>query len=124
MGAFNRAIARLPERHRLALRWFGAQMGVEHRWPDPLPNGTLLVTKAKGIYKPSWTKYALSIRQSLRSPYPDPEPEMHADGAWSYAYYQDKADPIDRDSQYTNMGLLECIQDCVPVSVIRQVKKK
>jgi hypothetical protein len=99
-------------------------MGYEQGWPGTLPDGTLLVTKAKGIYKPSWTKYALSIRQSLGGPYPDHEPEMKADGTWSYVYHQENRDPTERDSEYTNIGLLECIKDSVPVGVIYQVKKK
>lgn len=124
MTAFDNAIDRLPERHKLALRWFAERMGTEHGWPCPLPDGILLATKAKGIYKPSWTKYALSIRQNLGGPYPDHEPETHADGSWSYVYYQENVDPTERDSEYTNIGLLECLQDGVPVGVIRQVKKK
>lgn len=72
-------IARLPERHRIALEWFATRAGTEHPWPNPLPNGTLLASKAKGIFKPRWTKYALSVRQSLGGPYPDREPVRRPD---------------------------------------------
>jgi len=43
-------------------------------WPRPLvgPWGNiLLASKSKGIYKPSWSRYAISVRPSLGSAYPD-----------------------------------------------------
>jgi putative restriction endonuclease len=75
-------LARLPERHRLALQWFVANHEKEVPWPAPLENATKLASKAKGIYKPEWSEYALSIRQSLNSPYPDREPVIRPDGTW------------------------------------------
>jgi len=124
MKQFDDVIARLPERHKAVLRWFLEKAGSEQPWPGALPDGTLLVSKAKGIYKPSWTKYALSIRQSMGGLYPDHEPEVHADGMWSYVYFQENINPLERDSEYTNVGIVECINDNVPVGVILQVKKK
>jgi len=93
-------------------------------WPAPLHDGTLLVSKAKGIYKPSWTKYALSVRQSLDGPYADREPVTREDGSWSYLYFQENPDPNRRDAEYTNLGLMECHNDQVPVGVIRQIRRK
>jgi putative restriction endonuclease len=67
-------LERVPSRHRVALQWFIDNAGKEVPWPNPsLPDGTLLVSRAKGIYKPTWTEYALSIRLSLGRPYPDRE---------------------------------------------------
>ena len=60
------ALSRLPERHQAALRWFAEHAGQELPWPTSLTDGTLLASKAKGIYKPSWTRYALSVRESLQ----------------------------------------------------------
>ena len=37
--------------------------------------------------------------------------------------FQENTDPGQRDSQYTNLGLIECIKDSVPVGVFRQVVK-
>jgi putative restriction endonuclease len=95
--------------------------GTERAWPEPLEDGTLLASKAKGIYKPGWTRYALSVRQSIGSPYLDREPVTRPDGTWSYLYFQEGEDPTTRDSQYTNRGLVECMKDRVPVGVMRQV---
>lgn len=111
---------RLPERHRAALGWFSAHAGEEVSWPKPLDDGTKLASKAKGIYKPEWTNYALSIRQSLHSPYPDQEPMLRSDGTWSYYYFQENIEPAERDAAYTNRGLVACWQDRVPVGVMRQ----
>ena len=114
----------LPERHRLALRWFVERAGAEHAWPEKLEIGaeqTLLASKAKGIYKPNWTEYALSVRQTLGGPYPDRDPVIRADGTWSYAYFQENPNPAARDDEYTNRGLVACWRDKIPVGVMRQV---
>jgi len=89
-------------------------------WPSPLADGTLLAGRAKGIYKPAWSKYALSIRRSLSGPYPDRDIELGADGTWAFKYFQEDLDPKRRDSQFTNVGLIECWKDVVPVGVLVQ----
>lgn len=121
MLELSAVLQRLPERHRSALYWFIAYQSQERAWPSPLPDGTLLASKAKGIYKPSWTKYALSVRQSLRGPYPDRDPVVRSDGTWSFRYFQENTDPAQRDSEFTNRGMMECRKDMVPVGVFRQV---
>ena len=113
-------LARLLERHRSALGWFRKNAGTDQPWPEPLADGTLLAGKAKGIYKPGWTTYALSVRQSIGSPYHDREPVLRPDGTWSYLYFQEGESPSARDSKYTNRGLMECMKDKVPVGVMRQ----
>ncbi|HEY3155369.1 MAG TPA: HNH endonuclease [Candidatus Eisenbacteria bacterium] len=113
-------LEQFPERHLSALAWFEQHAGQEVAWPKPLPDGTLLAAKAKGIYKPAWSKYALSVRQSLGGPYPDREIEMRPDGGWRLEYFQEDLDPGRRDSQFTNVGLMECWKDVVPVGVLVQ----
>lgn len=113
----------LPPPHRNALEWFHQHAGTQTYWPHSLADGTKLVSKAKGIYKPRWSKYALSIRQSLGGPYKDEEPVIHADRTWSYAYFQENTDPAARDTEYTNRGLVACWRDEVPVGVLRQVSE-
>lgn len=124
MEQLSDLLAGLPVRHRSALQWFMDHRGTNQPWPKPLPDGTLLASKAKGIYKPNWTRYALSVRQSLSSPYPDREPVVRSDGTWSYLYFQETDEPEARDSAYTNRGLIACLEDRVPVGVIRQVSGK
>jgi hypothetical protein len=72
----------LEAQHQNALMWFKSNSGQELPWPGMLDDGTLLVTKAKGIYKPKWSKFALSIRRQVASPYPDIPPVVRADGSW------------------------------------------
>jgi hypothetical protein len=93
MQKLSDLLSRLPDRHRRALDWFVSHAGKEVPWPEPLEDGTKLATKAKGIYKPEWTQYALSIRQSLTTRYPDKEPVVRPDGTWSYFYYQENVNP-------------------------------
>jgi putative restriction endonuclease len=111
---------KLPERHRLALQWFADHAGTEQAWPAPLPDGTLLATRAKGIYKPRWSEYALSVRQTLSSPYADQDPSRGAGNSWIYKYFQENVDPAERDREYSNRGLLLCRDDHIPVGVMRQ----
>ena len=80
-------LSRLTERHRVALQWFATHAAQERSWPGSLADGTLLASKAKGIYKPSWTKYALSVRQSLGGPYSDRDSKLRSDGTWPYDYF-------------------------------------
>lgn len=124
MKNFSELIVQLPERHRTALTWFFRHMGTEQTWPKPLPDGTLLASKAQGIYKPNWTKYCLSIRQSLSSRYTDQEPEIRSNGTWSFLYAEEASDPRSRDADYANRSLIACINDMVPVGVMRQTSEK
>ncbi len=121
MKNYNEIIIELPEIHRTALTWFFKNSGTEQTWPKPLSDGTLLVSKAQGIYKPKWTKYCLSIRQSLRSRYADKELQMHSDGTWSLVYAQEASAPKSRDADYANRSLIACIEDRVPIGVMKQV---
>lgn len=111
--------ATLSERHLRALRWFSENAGQETGWPAPLEDGTLLATKAKGIYKPRWTHYALSVRHSLRGPYPDRDLVI-AEASWTYRYFQENLDISSLRAEYTNRGLLACIEDEIPVGVLVQ----
>ncbi|MFC2038847.1 HNH endonuclease [Chloroflexota bacterium] len=131
MSAFYDIISKLPSPHKDALSWFYSRTGEINPWPQPIPRESpvkdgkvFLASKAKGIYKPEWSNYALSVRQSLDSPYYDGDPILRDDGTWSYLYYQENPDPLMRDREYTNRGLVRCIEDMIPVGVIRQVKKK
>lgn len=124
MEILEERLAELPERHRRALHWFATHAGTEHAWPEPFQHDggeTLLATRAKGIYKPAWSRYALSVRQTLGGKYPDQDPVVRPDGTWLYPYFQENEDPGARDDEYTNRGLIECWRDRVPVGGLRQV---
>ena len=121
MENLDELLERLPNSHRSALRWFAERAGTNQNWPEPLPDGTLLAVRPKGIYKPQWTDYALSVRQTLGGPYKDIPPIVRSDGTWSFSYYQENNDPAERDKAYTNRALLACWRDKVPIGVMRQV---
>jgi hypothetical protein len=123
MTNLNGIMDLLTPQHRRALRWFIEHEGTEQPW-TPSIDDILQVTKAKGIYKPNWMEYALSVRQVLRGPYPDHDPIYRSDGTWLYRYFQEGDDPADKDKYYTNRALMACIRDRVPVGVLRQVSGK
>lgn len=122
MSQLDDLLGKLDDRHRLALLWFAEHAGTIQPWPSPLSlteGETLLATRAKGIYKPSWSLFALSVRQVLDSPYADKEPIYREDGTWLYQYRQEN-----KEALFTNIGLLACWRDSVPVGVMRQVSRK
>jgi putative restriction endonuclease len=117
----------LPAGHQLALRWFWERAGTVTTWPQPLSSISgpiLLASKAKGIYKPAWSRYALSVRQSLGGPYQDRPPILRSDGTWLFSYFQENTDVEARDEEFTNRALVECWRDRVPVGVFRQTAAK
>ncbi len=127
MEVLRELLANLSPRHRHALEWFQRHAGTEQPWPTAIQNlegDTLLATRAKGIYKPSWSEYALSARQVLKSRYPEIGPYFRENGTWLYGYFQENDNPDERDSEYANRGLLLCRQDSVPVGVMRQTSRK
>src|SRR2546428_10355324 len=74
----------------------------------------------KGIYKPSGSRHALWVRQTLRGVYPDEEPLFHSDGSWTYRYAPEgRAGVADMDLD-TNRAVLRCVEDRVPIGVMRQ----
>jgi len=124
MNNIKRLLSDLPDRHRNALMWFHKRSGKTVSWPEALDDGTLVATRAKGIYKPAWTEYALSVRQALGNPYPDREPIERPDGTWRFDYYQEGKEPKDVERAYTNRGMLACLRDGVPVGVMRQIQSQ
>src|SRR5690242_12761692 len=112
-------LEKLEAPHRALLIWAQEHQGSLTSWPGIHSSGLLLATRAKGIYKPAGWKYALSIRQTLDSPYPDEDPIFWPDGTWSYRYHQEGLGGLPT-SDYTNRALARCIEDHVPVIVFRQ----
>lgn len=124
MAELDETLSQLSDQHRRALEWFRERRGQEIPWPEPLPDGTHLVNRPKGIHKPRGWRHALSVRQSLNGPYADEAPVVRPDGAWTYRYFQEALNPNERDEQFTNRALLACQEDGVPVAVLRQTRPK
>ena len=43
---------------------------------------------------------------------------------WVYPYFQENADPSQRDKEATNRGLIKCMEEGIPVGVLMQAKPK
>ena len=127
MSALTTALAKVEGEHAAALHWFREHSGTTVSWSamdDQADSGVRLAARAKGIYKPHYTDYALSVRQTLDSPYADKEVIRRSDGSWVYSYYQENPNPAERDQEATNRGLVRCMNDGVPVGVLSQVRPK
>jgi hypothetical protein len=109
------SINELPPRHQLALRWFEGAAGSVIGWPPPLSDGTLVATRAKGIYKPAWSHAALSVRRMLDGPYPD-SPIERLDDRWFLDYRPERG-----DDTFTNRGLRYAASNGIPIGVLEQV---
>ena len=127
MSGLTDALARVEGEHAAALNWFREHRGETVSWAEikeHADRGARLVNQAKGIYKPHYTDYALSVRQTLNSPYADKEVLRRQDGSWVYPYFQENQNPAERDQKAGNRGLVKCMADRVPVGVLMQVKPK
>ncbi|MFT6914054.1 MAG: putative restriction endonuclease [Motiliproteus sp.] len=114
----------LSAQHQTALTWFQQQRGSLVSWPAKLDDDTFLVTKTKEVYKPSWSHYALSVRQTLNSPCADEEPVVYPDGSWTYRYFPENPDPSKRDNEYINVALMRCLEAEVPVALMIQSRPR
>ena len=112
-----------PENLQKGLRWFNDNSGKTLQWTTQLDDGTRLFSTPKGIYKPVNSEYALSVRQTLKSAYPDREPIHRPDGTWTYMYYQE-GDDLDGNDLFTNRALKRSMAEGIPIGVARQVSAK
>jgi putative restriction endonuclease len=114
-------LARFGPEHQRQLAWFEDHKGEETPMPPPLDGGLRLAIRPKGIYKPADLPYALSIRTNVGRRYDDGIPVPTAGGGWLLSYHQEGANPADRDKASANHGLMRCIEDQVPVGVLREL---
>lgn len=127
MISFEDAILKVNGSHRQALQWFNDHRGQRVGWSEikaHSENGARLVNQAKGIYKPAYTDLALSVRTIQDGPYPDKEVEYRPDGSWVCQYFQENIDPNQRDKEATNRGLMQCMEQQVPVGFLIKRKPK
>jgi putative restriction endonuclease len=109
--------------HRRRLDWFEEHRGEILSLAVINAGDMLLTTKASGIFKPKDWRYSLSIRIVPGSRYDDGGVEELPGGGWTLRYYQENSDPGSRDRAATNRGLMACIEDEVPVGVLRQIRR-
>lgn len=121
------ALSKTRGKHRIALDWFNENKREIITWSDIQEfssDHSRLVNQAKGIYKPKYSDYALSLRTIQNGPYPDKDVEYRPDGSWALHYFQENQDPDQRDREATNRGLMRCMKDQVPVGTLVKRKPK
>ncbi|MBX9687272.1 MAG: HNH endonuclease [Candidatus Obscuribacterales bacterium] len=114
----------LPPRHKRALAWFSENTGKVFGWPIAMADQTILANRAKGIYKPAWSNYALSVKQTLSSTYGDHDPIHQENGIWTYLYYQEEQEGKDPEQLSSNRAMKQCLIDEIPIGVLRQLSPK
>jgi hypothetical protein len=120
----NTFLEQFDNNHFGLLAWFEQHAGQVLTWKQLQQAPDTVTISAKGIYKPEKLNYALSIRQTLNSPYSDQEPIYQEDGSWCYQYAQEEDKLGDSAALFTNLGLERCMDDGVPVAVLKQLSKK
>lgn len=103
------------------LQWFRNNQGTESTFPEPLENGAFLATRAKGIYKPAGSKFALSVRTQLRSKYNDGIFVSIFEKGWAFAYHQEIDARLGSDI-FTNKALEQNILNQYPVGVFEEIE--
>lgn len=74
-----------------------------------------------GIYKPAFSKCALWIRETRKSPYSDEKVVYHADGSWTYRYSPQSQEGVADSELYANRSMEESRARRWPVGVFREV---
>lgn len=121
------ALSKSTGKHRVALDWFNEHKGETITWSDIQEfsaDHSRLVNQAKGIYKPKYSDYSLSLRTIQNGPYPDKDVEYRSDGSWALHYFQENQNPDQRDREATNRGLMKCMEDKIPVGTLVKRKPK
>lgn len=108
-----------PE-HARCLRWFENHVGQEARFNDLVASGVKLVTQFKGIFKPQWMPYVLSIRTTEQDRYTDGKIIRQNDGSWRMSYAQEEDDRYDPRELFTNRAIAACMSDRIPVGILRK----
>lgn len=106
------------EDHALCLEWFEERSGTTATWPKPIRDKIVLVTQYKGIFKPKWMPYVLSVRSSPKGPYADSPVTYNDDGIWSFRYAREENKGRSGDSLFTNRALQACMDNRIPVGVL------
>lgn len=106
--------------HRERLKWFLDYEGmiVPFRLFGTVTN-PWLTSRPKGIYKPEGWEFSLSIKETLKSPYGDIPIQTLSNGEWVYRYHRE-----DGENKDTNRGLINCMEQGIPVGVLIQVQGK
>ncbi|WP_417667582.1 HNH endonuclease [Pseudidiomarina sp.] len=129
MPELNQLLEGLPDNHIQSLEWFWAKRGQRVTWASMKEvaeqgDGYRLSGAAKGIYKPAYSNFTLSVKTMQEGPYPDKDVEYRPDGSWICQYYQEYQNPDDRDKSAGNRGLVLCMEQQIPVGFMirRQTK--
>lgn len=102
------------------IQWFRDNQGTETAFPEALNNGEFLATRAKGIYKPAGSQFALSVRTQLNSKYNDGIFVSIFEQGWAFAYHQETDSRLGSDL-FTNKALEQNILHHVPVGVLEEL---
>lgn len=127
MQSISEALAKVEGQHLEALQWFASNRSRTVTWKEirsHAENGARLSGAAKGIYKPEYTDFSISVKVLQDGPYLDREVEYRPDGSWICQYFQENPNPDERDREATNRGLMLCMEAGIPVGFMirRQVK--
>jgi hypothetical protein len=108
-----------PE-HVRCLQWFEDHVGGEVRFNQLEADGIKLVTQFKGIFKPQWMPYVLSIRTTDQDRYTDSKVIWQDDGSWRTSYAQEEDGRYDPRKLFTNRAIAACMNDRIPIGILRK----
>ena len=106
--------------HTRCLQWFEDHVGEEVRFGQLETGGIKLVTQFKGIFKPQWMPYVLSIRTTEQHRYADGMIIRQEDGSWRMSYAQEEDGRYDPRKLFTNQAVAACMNDRIPIGILRK----
>ena len=93
------------------------------KWLPKLGGDLYLATKAKGIYKPKELDFCFKHKVVKKRSFND-QIHQHKNGKISLKYFQENKNLRERDLEYTNIGLKECMRQTIPIGIIVQTDIK
>ena len=118
----NIQLTHLSKLHLDALCWFVINKNKTINYIDvsgekQFNNGKIyLFNSAKGIHKPKSEDFVLSIKVLMDNSYNDKIFE-NKDGSWNLQYHKED------NNEWTNNGLIKCMENNIPVGLFYQTKK-
>jgi hypothetical protein len=91
---------------------------------DLAADGIKLVTQFKGIFKPQWMPYVLSIRTTEQDRYTDGRIMRQDDGSWRLSYAQEEDNRFDPRELFANRGIESCMNHGIPIGILRKERKE
>lgn len=120
----NTLLTVVPEDQKKAMEYFIKNHQAKGVKYEAKYNGVSLHSPALGIYKPGYSDYVLSVKETLKGHYPDQPIYVAGDGKRFYLYHQQGESLSEHTTLNANIALNRNVNDKIPIGVSIQQEGK